>query len=204
MSSDFFPTFWATLTFSHIMFFTEIFAIKCVNCSNDGLFTFGTFVRSPLIVFFTDWLSFVKEILTSQNFVANETFQTSRMVCLFARFNAIPLDWLFANTTLLNYFRVVLLAVRFTILLKEFSVNSPFTDTALKALFMVDLAKGCATIFFNYFHTYTTFSNCFFHNFGCSVANFGLNRGVIQVNIRFQAVCAVCAVFGAISGISAH
>ena len=55
-------------------------------------------------------------------------------------------------------YRIVLLAVRFTILLKEFSVNSPFTDTALKALFMVDLAKGCATIFFNWFHTYTTFS----------------------------------------------
>ena len=48
MSSDFFPTFGATFTFSHIMFFTEIFAIKCVNCTNDGLFTFGTFVRSPL------------------------------------------------------------------------------------------------------------------------------------------------------------
>ena len=48
MSSDFFPTFWTTFTFAHIMFFTEIFAIKCVNCTNDGLFTFGTFVRSPL------------------------------------------------------------------------------------------------------------------------------------------------------------
>ena len=48
MSSDFFPTFGTTFTFAHIMFFTEIFAIKCVNCPNDGLFTFGTFVCSSL------------------------------------------------------------------------------------------------------------------------------------------------------------
>ena len=66
-------------------------------------------------------------------------------------------EYMILKKTMITY-RIVLLAVRFTILLKEFSVNSPFTDTALKALFMVDLAKGCATIFFNYFHTYTTFS----------------------------------------------
>ena len=61
-------------------------------------------METYFIILFANGLPFVKEILTSQYFLTNKAFQTSRMVSFGSIFDTIPLDWLFANATLLDNF----------------------------------------------------------------------------------------------------
>ena len=77
-------------------------------------------------------------------------------------------------------YRIALFAIRLVVPLKEFSVNASPTIAALKALFVIDFAKGRAAFYRDGLGAHPAFANGFIHRLGHPVANLGLNFRIIE------------------------
>jgi len=183
MASDLFVAPWTFVALSPIMFFAEVFIVQAVTRANDRLATVVTLFRPQFIISFTYGLTLIGEVLASKSLTAYKAAHASGMVELLSGFDAIPLNWLLAHATLLHNFLVILCAIRLPVLLKELSVNASFANAALKALFVVHLAKSCAAFNCHWFHAHPTFTNGFLHSLGLPITNLGLNLWIIEIGI---------------------
>jgi len=183
VSGDLLVASWTLVALCTIMLLAVVFIVQGVARADDRLATIVTLFRPQFVISFAYGFTLIREVLASKGLAAHKTAHASGMVGLFSRFDTIPLDWLFAHATLLHNFLIILCAIRLPVLFKELSVNTSFTDAALKALFVVDLAKGRAAFHSNGFHAHSTFSDGFLHGLGHSVTNLGLNFWIIEVRM---------------------
>jgi len=174
---------WAFVAFCTIMLFAVVLFIQGVTGADDWFAAIVTFFRPQFVISFAYGFALICEILASQGIATYKATHTSGMVKFLSGFDTIPLDWLLAYATLLHDFLPILCAIRFPVLLKKLSVNASFADAALKALFMIDLAKGRAAFHRHGFHAHAAFSDLFFHGLGHPVSDLGLNFRIIEVRM---------------------
>lgn len=104
VTHNWFPTFRTIVSLFPVMLFAIISAIERITSANNRLSTFSAFLRSQLVIAFTNGLAFKKEVLAAQCFATNLAFQASWMIGLLSGFNAIPLDWLLADAAFISDF----------------------------------------------------------------------------------------------------
>lgn len=144
MTRDLLVTFGTVIAFGSIMFFTVVFVVHGVASANDGFTAFVTFFSSQLVISFANWLIFINEKLPHEYVIADETTHAFGMIEFLAGFDAIAFDRLLTFATSFRDFGITFVTIRFITPLKKFPIDFLSAGTALKALFVVDFAEGCA------------------------------------------------------------
>ena len=124
-----------------------IFLISLLNLNSDYL-----------VISFANWLIFINEKLSHEYVIADETTHAFGMIEFLAGFDAIAFDRLLTFATSFRDFGITFVTIRFITPLKKFPIDFLSAGTALKALFVVDFAEGCAAFHAHWFFANTTFS----------------------------------------------